>query len=152
MGGDACAPAQRHPIEPPHFRRGGDVHNEQQHHDCHIGEGVHREPARMGIDEDACPAVRSPHPNSERMSCDPDAPASRNPDKPKVVRRQPQVQPGTNYDDGDISRRVNEESNGSAVLGHGTRKARQSVNGASLGSVSGAHLTQLHEPPLQFGF
>ena len=49
---DADAPAERHPIEPPHSRRDGEIDEEQQEHDGEIGEEVHHRRACLRVDED----------------------------------------------------------------------------------------------------
>ena len=91
MGGDARAPAERHPIEPPDLRRDGGIDEEQDQHRREISEKMDGEAPRLSVDEDAlspsCPAQQQ----SESMRGDGSAPADQHPGEPERAWREPKV-------------------------------------------------------------
>jgi hypothetical protein len=74
MGEDTGAPAERHPIEPPDFRRHREVDEQEQQDHRHIGEEVNGEGALFAIDEDALAPPRLAQEEGKVVGGDGDAP------------------------------------------------------------------------------
>lgn len=110
MEGNACAPAERHPIEPPGIGGGGEVDDEQQDDHRHIGEQVHGEAARLGVDKDALAAPALAQEQCETVRGNADAPAKRDPDEPQVLRGEPEIDAGADQPDDDIGREVRKKA------------------------------------------
>lgn len=119
MKGDSRAPAERHPVEPPDLGRHRDIDEEQQQHHRHIGEGVHREAARLLVDEDALLPPRLAQIERKRVRGDGDAPAQEHPDEPESLRREPQIDRGADQRDCHIGRCMGKEDLCRAIFGHG---------------------------------
>jgi len=118
MCDDARAPAERHPIEPPDFRRDGEIDVEQDQHRRHIGKEVHGELPRLWIDEDALAAPGLAQEKREGVGGDARAPADQNPGKPERIRGQPDIDPGANEGACEKGGKVNEEHAHRQVFEH----------------------------------
>ena len=79
MEGDTDAPAERHPIGPPHLGRDRQIDEEKDQHRRHIGEEVNGEAPRLPVDEDALSPPRLAQEKREGMSGERGAPAERDP-------------------------------------------------------------------------
>src|SRR5262245_26611628 len=118
MEGDARAPAERHPIEPPHFRRDGEIDVEKDQHRRDIGEEVDGETPRLPVDEDALSPPRLAQEQREAMGGERGAPAERDPGEPERTGGEPEIDRSTDKDAGDEGREVYEKGAHRQIFDH----------------------------------
>src|SRR5262245_39017401 len=91
MEGDARAPAERHPGEPPDVRRDRQSDVEKHQHRRDIGEEVNGEAPRLPVDEDALTPPRLAQEKRESVGGESGAPAERHPREPERAGGEPEI-------------------------------------------------------------
>jgi hypothetical protein len=119
MGDKAGAPAERHPVEPPHLRRHREIDEEKDQHRGQIGEQVNGEAPRTFVDENAFAAVRLAQEKRQRMRGDRGAPAHQHPDEPGISRRVPEIDRGQRGGEDHVGREVGKKDAHRQIFEHG---------------------------------